>query len=191
MVMDLETILARCRQGDELAWEALVRQFQARVYATALQFVRDADDARDLAQDIFVRVYKRLDTFQGHETFLPWLMRLSRNAAIDHLRRIKARPPRRDVQVEDNPSLADSAPTPDLNWEAAGRKRLVHTALGKLTDTNREIIVLKDIQGLSLREIARILGIPVGTVKSRSNRARTELARAILALDPSAGMSTP
>ncbi|MCZ6649238.1 MAG: sigma-70 family RNA polymerase sigma factor [Acidobacteria bacterium] len=188
---DLELILERCRQGDELAWEALVRRYQSRVYATALQYVRDTDEALDLAQDIFVRVYKRLETFQGHETFLPWLMRLARNAAIDHLRRRKARPPRRDVQVEDNPPLPDTSPLPDANWESKGRRQLVHNAMGQLTSTNREMILLKEIQGLNLKEIAELLGIPVGTVKSRSNRARLELARVILALDPSAGMSTP
>ncbi len=188
---DLELILERCRQGDELAWEALVRRYQSRVYAIALQYVRDADEALDLAQDIFVRVYKRLETFQGHETFLPWLMRLARNAAIDHLRRRKARPPRRDVQVEDNPPLPDTSPLPDAHWESKGRRQLVHNAMGQLTSTNREMILLKEIQGLNLKEIAELLGIPVGTVKSRSNRARLELARVILALDPSAGMSTP
>lgn len=187
---DLELILARCRRGDELAWEALVRMYQARVYATALQYVRDADEAHDLAQDIFVRVYRRLETFQGHETFLPWLMRLARNAAIDHLRRRKARPPRRDVQIEDNPPLPDTGPLPDAQWESKSRRQLVHDAMGKMSSTNREMILLKEIQGLNLKEIARILGIPLGTVKSRSNRARLELARAVLALDPAAGMST-
>jgi len=188
---DLASILDRCRQGDELAWEALVRRYQSRIYATALQYVRDSDEALDLAQDIFVRVYKRLETFQGHETFLPWLMRLSRNAAIDHLRRRKARPPRRDIQVEDDPPLADTKPLPDVDWESRSRRQLVHDALGKLTSTNREMILLKEIQGLNLKEIAEILGIPVGTVKSRANRARLELAQAILSLDPSAGVSTP
>lgn len=188
---DLALILERCRQGDELAWEALVRQYQSRVYAVALQYVRDADEALDLAQDIFVRLYKRLETFQGHETFLPWLMRLSRNAAIDHLRRRKARPPGRDVPAEEDPTLTDTRPLPDVDWETQGRRRLVHAAMGKLTETNREMILLKEIQGLNLKEIAEVLGIPVGTVKSRSNRARLELAQAILALDPAAGMSTP
>ncbi len=188
---DTAAILERCRQGDELAWEALVRQYQSRVYSVALQYVRDADEARDLAQDIFIRVYQRLNTFRGHETFLPWLLRVSRNAALDHLRRRKARPPRQDVQVEDGPPLPDQGPTPDVDWEVAGRRQLVHQALGRLNDTNREMILLKEIQGLKLEEIASILGIPVGTVKSRASRARTELAQAILALDPSVGVSTP
>lgn len=190
-MLEMTTILERCRQGDELAWEALVRQHQSRVYAVALQYVRDADDARDLAQEIFVKVYQRLDSFHGSETFLPWLMRLARNAAIDHLRRRKARPPRQDVPVEENLPLPDKRPSPAVNLESADRRQLVHHALGQLNETNREMIVLKDIQGLNLKEIATILGIPVGTVKSRSNRARMELARILLTLDPSIGMSTP
>ena len=94
-------LVDRCRQGDDLAWERLVRTFQGRVYALAYHYVRDADAARDLAQEIFVRVYQKIDTFSG-QAFLPWLLRLARNLCIDRLRRIKARPPAHDVPVEDD-----------------------------------------------------------------------------------------
>ncbi len=184
---DLAAILERCRRGDELAWEALVRMYQSRVYSVALQYVRNPDEARDLAQDIFVRVYRRLDTFQGHETFLPWLMRLARNASIDHLRRKKARPPRTDISVDEGPQIPDPGPDPEQNWMTDRRRRLVYQALEQVSEANREMILLKEIQGLNLQEIADLLAVPMGTVKSRSNRARLELARAILALDPGAG----
>ena len=188
-VSETAELVDRCRQGDDLAWERLVRTFQGRVYALAYHYVRDADAARDLAQDIFVRVYQKIDTFSG-QAFLPWLLRLTRNLCIDRLRRIKARPPAQDVPVEDDgQALAAAGPDPEQAWLADTSKRLVHTALGRMTERNREIIMLKDIQGLTFDEIAELLSVPVGTLKSRSHRARVELARQVLAIDPSYGAS--
>ena len=91
--MDLSAILRRCREGDELAWEALVRQFQARIYGLAYHFVGNAEDARDLAQETFIRLYQNLALCPDENGFLPWIIRIARNACIDHLRRKKARPP--------------------------------------------------------------------------------------------------
>ena len=126
---EVTTLLEKCRRGDELAWEALVRKYQSRVYAVALQYVRQPDEARDLAQDIFIKLYRRLETFHGHETFLPWLLRLARNASIDHLRRRKARPPRSDIPVEEGLPLPDPGPGPHEKWAAHHSKRLVWAAM--------------------------------------------------------------
>jgi len=183
---DLAPIVERCRRGDALAWEALVRRYQARVYGVAFHYLRDGEEARDLAQDVFIKVYRSLDSFTG-DAFLPWVLRLARNAAIDRIRRKKARPPAEDVPVEESVSLADSGPSPEDSWLRDSKKRLVHRAMGHMSDQNREMILLKDIQGLNLQEIADLLGVPLGTVKSRSNRARTELARKVVELDPSYG----
>ncbi len=185
---DLAPIVERCRRGDALAWEALVRRFQARVYGVAFHYLRNGEEARDLAQDVFVKVYRNLSSFKG-EAFLPWLLRLARNAAIDRLRRQKARPPAEDLPVDDGVELAGCGPTPEDAWVTGSRKRLVHRALGRMNEQNREMILLKDIQGLNLQEIAVLLGVPLGTVKSRSSRARTELARRVIELDPSYGTS--
>jgi len=97
--LDVGTLIERCRRGDELAWEALVRRYQSRVYSVTLHYLRNDEEARDTAQDVFVRVYRRLDSFHGGEGFLPWLLRLARNAAIDRLRRRAARPPVDDLVV--------------------------------------------------------------------------------------------
>lgn len=164
-----------------------MRRFQARVYGLAWQYVHDVDEARDLAQEAFIRIYRKLSTFHGHETFVPWMLRLTRNLCVDRLRRRKARPPASDVAIEDGPELPDTAPGPARITEAGAEQNLVHRALARVTEINREMIVLKDIHGLDLKEIAALLGIPVGTVKSRSNRARLELARVIVTLDPSYG----
>ncbi|RKZ14318.1 hypothetical protein DRQ50_09145 [bacterium] len=182
-IMDPTELIRRCRAGDELAWEALVRQQQGRICSVALGYVGDQDEANDLAQEIFVRVWDRLDTCTDLEKFGPWLMSIARNACLDHLRRRKARPPRQDVPAAEMTNLASSIPTPEDDWLATSRQRLVHRALRRLSTINREIIVLKEIQGLPLEQIANMLGLPLGTVKSRSSRARIELARAVVDLD--------
>ena len=112
-------------------------------------------------------------------------MKVARNACIDRLRRIKARPPSTDVPVEDRPDLRSSTPSPEEDAELSARKRLLHRALAGMSDTNREIILLRDIQGLQEDQVAELLEVPLGTVKSRSNRARQELARRVHDLDPS------
>ena len=110
--MELSLLLERCRLGDELAWEALVRRFQARVYGVAYHYTGRAQDAQDVAQDVFVHVYRSLDCGVDAEHFLAWLVRLSRNASIDHLRRRKARPPASDIDAQEIPYLATSVPNP-------------------------------------------------------------------------------
>jgi RNA polymerase sigma-70 factor (ECF subfamily) len=185
-VAEITAIVERCRKGDALAWEALVRQFQARVYGIAFHYLRDADEARDLAQEVFVKVYRNLHTFSG-EAFLPWLLRLARNGAIDRLRRKKARPPATDLPVDENFGLPAPGPSPEAAWFSDTRKKLVYRALGRMSEHHRELILLKEIQGLNLNEISEMLGVPVGTVKSRSSRARLELARRVVEIDPSYG----
>jgi RNA polymerase sigma-70 factor (ECF subfamily) len=180
---DLSFILTQCKAGDALAWEALVRQFQSRVYGIAYHYLGNAEDARDLAQEIFVRIYRNIVACADAAMFLPWMIRISRNACIDHLRRKKARPHAREVALDDTAGLRAQGNTPEQQWTADSRKRLIYRALAELSGLNREIILLKDIQGMQLDEIAVLLKVPLGTVKSRSNRARIELARKVLALD--------
>jgi len=181
--MDQAQLLQRCQAGDELAWEVLVRTHQGRVCSIAYSYVGEQDEALDLAQEIFVRVYHRLDTCADPDKFVSWLTRLARNACIDHLRRRKARPPRQDIPAEDMVTLRAGGLNPEEQLLRTQRERAVHRALQDLSEINREIIILKDIQGLPLEEIAGMLDLPLGTIKSRSSRARVELAKAITALD--------
>jgi RNA polymerase sigma-70 factor (ECF subfamily) len=186
--MDQAELLQRCRAGDELAWEVLVRTYQARICSIAYGYTGDPDEARDLAQEIFVRVYRKLDTCRDPDRLVPWLIRIARNVCLDHLRRRKVRPPAQDIPAEDLVSLADPGPRPDQQWLNDRRKRLVIAALQKLSKINREIILLKDMQGLPLAEIADQLDLPIGTVKSRCSRARVELARAVIGLGGGQGV---
>jgi RNA polymerase sigma-70 factor, ECF subfamily len=180
--MDLSILLERCCSGDELAWEALVRRFQARIYGIAYHYVGNAEDARDLAQEAFIRIFQNLAAFPDPTKFLPWIIRITRNACIDHLRRKKARPPAHDVVVDGLLTLQAPGGDPDQLYVADSRKRLIHSALLEMSDLNREMILLKDIQGLALEEIASLINVPLGTVKSRSNRARIELAHKLALL---------
>jgi RNA polymerase sigma-70 factor (ECF subfamily) len=183
--MDEAGLLEQCRRGDGLAWETLVRSYQSSVIAVTRHYLGDLEEARDTAQDVFVRLYENLDTFSGGDSFKPWLLRMARNASIDRIRRMKARPPVRDVPVDD--ARLASRGDPEASAAAAARENLLHRALARIADHHREVVLLKEIQGLTLEEIAELLGLPLGTVKSRSARARLELAQVIRALDSSLG----
>jgi len=180
--MELAELIERCRHGDDLAWEAFVRQFQGRVYSITSAYAVGRDEARELAQDVFIRLYETRGRWAPTEAFTPWLVRVARNLCLDHLRRKKARPPAEDVLADEMPGLASAGNTPEAELERTTERRLVWRALRALGGLNREVILLKEIHGLTFQEIAATLGIPVGTVKSRSNRARLELAEQVLAL---------
>ncbi len=164
-----------------------MRRYQARVYAVTLHYLRDREEARDAAQEAFIKLYRNLDSLRQGETFLPWLMRLTRNCAIDRLRRLKTRTPDHPVPVEEGPELASRQHSPEERTHLRRRRDLLHRALAELSDQSREMILLKDIQELKLLEVAELLALPLGTVKSRSHRARLELAEAIQRMEACSG----
>ncbi len=186
-MIDVSDLIERCKGGDDLAWEALVRRTQGRIYAVAYSYMRDREEARDAAQEIFVKVYRNLHRLDDEAIFMPWLLRLARNSCIDRLRRLKVRTPEHEVPVEEAPQLPTSEPTPEAESMAGDRKALLYRAMGEMSEQSREMIQLKDIQELKLAEIAEMLGLPLGTVKSRSHRARLELADLVRRLDPDFG----
>ena len=164
-----------------------MRRHQNRVFAIALHYLRDREEARDTTQEIFIKVYRGLATLERDRPFLPWLLRLARNGCIDRIRRLKIRTPEISVPIEDVPGLAGAGPSPEEAHLGDLRSQLLYRALGTLPAASREMILLKDIQQLKLEEICELLALPLGTVKSRSFRARIELAKAVQALDPSYG----
>ncbi len=187
-MVELAILLPRCQAGDELAWEAFVRRFQGRIYGMACAYTGHRDDARELAQDVFVRLYETRSRWPEAERFVPWLVLTSRNLCVDYLRRRKARTKAGEVELEQAALQAGTEPNPEEQAETGGRRFMVWTALRRLTAISRDIIVLRDVQGLSIAEVASALRIPVGTVKSRASRARVELAEHVLALSrPVAG----
>ncbi len=177
---DIETLIQRCLRGDQVAWERIVRLHWRKVFNVAYKFVGKHDEAEDLTQDIFLKIFKSLDTFDRRANFQTWLISVSRNLCIDHYRSVRKERETIDRDVDANelaPAAADAGPIAAL--EQRDRVSLLREALAALPDTLRTAVVMRDIQELSYQEIAERLRLPEGTVKSRINRGRTELARQV------------
>jgi RNA polymerase sigma-70 factor, ECF subfamily len=176
----IETLIQRCLQGDQAAWDLVVRQHWRKVFNVAYKFVGKHDEAEDLAQDIFLKVFRSLNTFDRRANFQTWLVSVSRNLCIDHYRSVRKERQTIDRNIDANelsPASKDAGPIAAL--EQRDRVLLLRQALATLPDTLRTAVVMRDIQELSYQEIADALQLPEGTVKSRINRGRTELARQI------------
>ena len=176
----VETLIQRCLQGDQHAWDLIVRQYWRKVFNVAYKFVGKHDEAEDLTQDIFLKIFKSLDTFDRRANFQTWLISVSRNLCIDHYRSVRKERETIDRGV-DASDLAPAAPEPGpiAALEQRDRVVLLRQAMAALPETLRTAVLLRDIQELSYQEIADKLRLPEGTVKSRINRGRTELARQI------------
>src|SRR5437660_6307069 len=176
----IEALIQRCLQGDQVAWEEIVRTYWRKVFNVAYKFVGKHDQAEDLAQDIFLKIFKSLDTFDRRANFQTWLISVSRNLCIDHYRSVRKERETIDRDVDANeltPASREEGPIAAL--EHRDRVALLRQALAALPDTLRTAVLMRDIQELSYQEIAERLRLPEGTVKSRINRGRTELARQI------------
>ena len=176
----IDTLIQRCLGGDQGAWEDIVRQHRRKVFNIAYKFTGRHDEAEDLTQDIFLKIFKSLDTFDRRANFQTWLISVSRNLCIDHYRSVRKERETIDRGV-DASELAPAAPEPGpiAALEQRDRVVLLRQALAALPETLRTAVLLRDIQELSYQEIADKLRLPEGTVKSRINRGRTELARQI------------
>jgi RNA polymerase sigma-70 factor (ECF subfamily) len=176
----VDQLIERCLQGDQAAWEAIVRQHWRKVFNVAYKFVGKHDEAEDLTQEIFLKLFKSLDTFDRRANFQTWLISVSRNLCIDHYRSVRKERETidRDVDAgELSPASSDTGPYAAL--EHSDRRALLRHALDTLAPTLRSAVMLRDIHELSYQDIAERLGLPEGTVKSRINRGRLELARQI------------
>lgn len=176
----VEALIQRCLQGDQLAWEQIVRQYWRKVFNVAYKFVGKHDAAEDLTQDIFLKIFKSLHTFDRRANFQTWLISISRNLCIDHYRSVRKERETIDRDVDANElSPLSRDPGPVAALEQQDRVQLLRDAMASLPDTLRIAVLMRDIQELSYQEIADTLRLPEGTVKSRINRGRTELARQI------------
>lgn len=181
--VDAETILVeRCLAGEQGAWDELVKTYTKRVYAICYRFTNRDNEAQDLTQDVFLRIFKTLGSFRaGEGSFTVWLTRLTRNLLVDHYRRTKH--DRATDSLEDKLPLLEERTSQHSRTDGmlAGREagELLQAALQKLSPELRETVILRDLQEMEYREIAQALGIPEGTVKSRLNRGRAELVRVL------------
>jgi RNA polymerase sigma-70 factor (ECF subfamily) len=174
----LDALIWRCQHGDQAAWELVVRQYWRKVFNIAYKFVGGHDQAEDLTQDIFLKVFRSLDTFDRRASFQTWLTSVSRNLCIDHYRSVRKERETIDRQVDASElSPAAIGTNPVAMLEQQDRVALLRSALARLPETLRTTVVMRDIQEMSYQEIGDQLKLPEGTVKSRINRGRIELAR--------------
>jgi len=176
---DLE-LVERCLSGEESAWEDLVKIHTRRVYAICYRFTGSDHYAQDLTQEVFLRVFRSLKSFRaGEGSFTVWLGRLTRNLLIDHYRRTKQ--DRATSSIEEQLPMIEERTAAMSRTEGllAGREagEALQAALQKLSPELRETVILRDLEELEYREIAQVLNVPEGTVKSRLNRGRAELAK--------------
>jgi RNA polymerase sigma-70 factor (ECF subfamily) len=175
------SLTARCLNGDETAWEDLVRLHTRQVYGLCFRFTGSGAEAQDLTQEVFLRVFRTLRTFRVAEgSFAAWLARVTRNLLIDHYRR--TRQERVTDSIEDQlPMLegagASASTRPDRALAGREAGEILQATLQRLSPELREAVILRDLQEMEYREIAQVLAIPEGTVKSRISRGRAELAR--------------
>src|SRR6187399_3624912 len=174
----IDALIQRCLAGDQQAWEEIVRQHRRKVFNIAYKFTGKHDEAEDLTQDIFLKIFRALHTFDRRANFQTWLISISRNLCIDHYRSVRKERETmaRDVDASElTPVSRERGPHGQL--EQLDLKHLIRLALAELPPTLRQAVVLRDLQEFSYQEIADQLGLPEGTVKSRINRGRLELAR--------------
>ena len=178
-------LVERCQQNDLEAFEELVRRYQARIYNFVCKTTNNPADAEDMAQEVFIRVYKSIHRFRSESTFQTWLYRIAHNICVDRSRRSQRQVPvaySLDAPTEDDGEehprdLPDRTGNPEQVAERTELQQRVWGCLAQMSEKLRTVIVLYDIQGLSYEEIAETLSCPLGTVKSRLFNARAELGR--------------
>ena len=179
-------LVRRCVAGDAAAWEEIVQNYHRRIYNICYRFAGSANDAEDLTQEVFIKMFRTLSSYDSSKgAFATWVTTITRNLLVDHFRRTKqdrmtdsidAASPHEDAQPLSEQIQDQSAP-PDAHVRSREVGETVHAALAKLSPELREAVILRDLQDFDYREIATVLKVPEGTVKSRINRGRAELAR--------------
>jgi RNA polymerase sigma-70 factor, ECF subfamily len=180
-------LVRRCVAGDAAAWEEIVQRYHRRIYNICYRFAGSGDDAQDLTQEVFIKMYRTLQSYDLERgAFMTWVTTITRNLLVDHFRKSRqdrltdsmdSAPSEREDAMPLSEQIQDTAPTPDESAQSREVKETVHKALQKLSPDLREAVILRDLQDMDYKEIATVLKVPEGTVKSRINRGRAELAR--------------
>ena len=183
-------LVRRCVAGDPQAWHQLVVSQHRRIYAICYRFTGSATDAEDLTQDVFLKLYRNLASFDVERgSFQTWITTLARNLLVDHFRRTRLERASDSLDAsfsgdddgtrvaERLPELTDSGPSPEAHAAGMELRVRIQQALAQLSPELREAVILRDLEDMDYKEIAQVLRIPEGTVKSRINRGRGELAR--------------
>mgnify|MGYP005758683759 CR=1 FL=1 len=181
-----DILIKSALKGDMQSFEELIYQYEKKVYNVALRVFKNPEDAKDISQDVFIKIYKNLDKFDNKSSFSTWIYRITTNTCIDELRKRKGKETVSiDNDIEDDEGrfkreFADNEPTPEEKVISKEGESEIIKSMNTLSDEHRTIIVMRDIEGLSYTEISEIIGVSIGTVKSRISRARLQLKNIIL-----------
>ncbi len=183
----VNALVRRCVAGDAAAWQEIVQQYHRRIYNICYRFSGAGEDAADLTQEVFIKMYRTLSTFDTtRASFMTWVTTVTRNLLVDHFRKGKydritdsldATPGNQEEGLTIAQQLEDRGASPEARVRSQETQKLVHEALRRLSPELRESVILRDLQDMDYKDIAKVLNVPEGTVKSRINRGRTELAR--------------
>ena len=182
MDLDDHRLIADCLEGRTAAYGELVRRYQDRLYNTIYRLLDNAEDAQDVLQEAFLNAYLSLDRFKGEAQFFTWLYRIAFNAAISYRRKRRsslAVKSGRALEAVSEPLDPSDSCRPEHGLERADEERRIQDALNRLSPDHRIVLILKDVEDQKYAQMAAILGVPVGTIRSRLHRARMEM-RAIL-----------
>jgi len=188
-----QELLDRCLAGEDSAWEALLRDYTRKIYNLCYRFTGRVEEAEDVTQEVFIKVFQTLKSYDAAQgSFSTWLNRVARNHLVDHYRR--TRKDRVTSSLEDELPVAEQAPSPQMEptgqVESRERRETLQLALDKLSPDLREAVILRDLHDLDYEEIALVLKVPQGTVKSRINRGRLELGRVLKRMEGMRGPAT-
>ncbi len=184
-------LVQRCLAGDNSAWESLLTVHTRKIFNLCYRFTGRPAEAEDLTQEVFIKIFQTLRTYDATQgTFMTWLNRVARNHLVDHYRRTKRDRLTSSLDDEEGAMEHMASPTagPAAQVESRERGELLQMGLDKLSPDLREAVILRDLKDLDYDEIARVLSVPQGTVKSRINRGRLELARVLKRME---GMRGP
>ena len=180
----------RLRANEDAAYDELVRTYHAPLYHVACRMLQDPGEAADVTQDIFVKVFRNIGRFKGQASLKTWIFKIGFREILNRIRWSRRRHRQSTVPLEQDSlgadersapiQIADEGPTPDATLEIREREEAIQEALWKLSSKHRSIVILRDIQGFSYSEISEILGVSMGTVKSRLARARMELKKRLM-----------
>lgn len=181
MFADEKVLIRKSKEGDLESFERLIERYQKKVFNIAYKMIGNYDDASELAQEVFLRVFKSIKKFKEESLFSTWIFRITTNVCLDELRKRKNNKViylEEDIKCGDGEikrQVVDDKPTPEMALENNELKKTLKEAINNLSEDYKIVIVMRDIQGFSYKEIAEIIKCPEGTVKSRINRARLML----------------
>ena len=177
--VDERALVARCREGEDEAWRELVDRFGQKIYSISYHFTLKREEAEELAQEIFLKIFENLHRYDGSFPLVAWIVSLSRNLCIDRYRRRRRERSFRFIPDDAVAPLLTSEDDPAAETLKKERTKLLFSALAEIPEDLAEILLLRDLDGLAYEEIGKALELPDGTVKSRLFRARAEVARRI------------